>query len=222
MYEKMLADVNNGINVHDVDVRRAKLQRCSFSKQDYMFAMLRTIIRPGACVARSVVASRRLLSANAAEAAVGSSEDVTAPTLSHKTSPKVTSLADEIVSLNMLEVKALTETLKERLGVDDALAMPAMNPALFAGMSGAPAATPGPVEAAAPEKTSFDLKLEAYDAAKKIAVIKEIRAITNLGLKEAKALVDGIPKVFKTAVPKDEAEQIRDKLKEIGATVALD
>jgi large subunit ribosomal protein L7/L12 len=140
-------------------------------------------------------------------------------------SPKVLALVDELVSLNVLEVKALTDSLKDRLGIDDSAVMPMMNPAMFAGM-GAPGG--GGVGAAAVaeepvvEKTAFDLKLEAYDAAKKIAVIKEIRAITGLGLKEAKALVDEAPNVFKNAVAKEEAEEIRDKLKEIGATVALE
>jgi large subunit ribosomal protein L7/L12 len=72
------------------------------------------------------------------------------------------------------------------------------------------------------EKTAFDLKLEGFDASKKIAVIKEIRSITSLGLKEAKALVEEAPKVFKTAVGKEEAEQIVAKLKEIGAVVKLE
>jgi large subunit ribosomal protein L7/L12 len=144
---------------------------------------------------------------------------------SSTTSPRVQALVDELVSLNMLEVKALTDSLKDRLGIDDATAMPMMNPAMFAGM-GMPGAGVGGAAAAAEEpvveKTAFDLKLEAFDASKKIAVIKEIRAITGLGLKEAKALVDEAPKVFKSAVAKGEAEEIRDKLKEIGATVALE
>lgn len=135
-------------------------------------------------------------------------------------SPRVQQLLDELVSLNMLEVKELTDGLKERLGIDDSMAMP-MNAAMFAGM---PAAAPAAAEAEAAvvEKTEFDVKLEKYEPAKKIAVIKEIRAITGLGLKEAKTLVEEAPKVFKNAVPKEEAEQLRDKLKEIGAEVVLE
>lgn len=134
-------------------------------------------------------------------------------------SPRVQALLDDLVSLNMLEVKQLTDGLKDRLGIDDAAAMPMMNPAMFA--AAGPAA---PAEAAEPvaEKTAFDLKLEKFDAAKKIAVIKEVRSITGLGLKEAKTLVEEAPKVFKSDVPKDEAEKIRDKLKDIGAQVALE
>lgn len=135
-------------------------------------------------------------------------------------SPRVQQLLDELVSLNMLEVKQLTDGLKERLGIDDSMAMP-MNPAMFAGMS---AAAPAAAEAepAVVEKTEFDVKLEKYDSAKKIAVIKEIRAITGLGLKEAKALVEEAPKVIKKAVSKEEAEQLKDKLKEIGGEVVLE
>lgn len=135
-------------------------------------------------------------------------------------SPRVQQLLDELVSLNMLEVKQLTDGLKERLGIDDSMAMP-MNPAMFAGMQ---AAAPAAAEAepAVVEKTEFDLKLDKFDSAKKIAVIKEIRAITGLGLREAKTLVEEAPKVFKNAVPKEEAEQLRDKLKEVGAEVSLE
>lgn len=136
-------------------------------------------------------------------------------------SPRVQALLDDLVSLNMLEVKELTDGLKDRLGIDDAaLGGMQINPAMFAGMGAqaAPAADAEPVV----EKTAFDLKLEKYDAAKKIAVIKEVRAITGLGLKEAKAMVEEAPKVFKSDVAKEEAEQIRDKLKGIGAEVVLE
>lgn len=132
-------------------------------------------------------------------------------------SPKVISLVDEVVSLNMLEVKQLTDALKDRLGIDDSV----LAPAPMMGM-----AMPAPGAAAAaepePEKTAFDLKLTAFDAGKKIAVIKEVRAMTGLGLKEAKTLVESAPKVFKTAIPKAEAEEIQRKLKDLGGTVELE
>lgn len=144
-----------------------------------------------------------------------------APGAAVAASPRVQSLLDELVSLNMLEVKELTDGLKDRLGIDDSMAMP-MNPAMFANMAGAAPAEDAGAKEAEPEKTEFDVKLEKFDAAKKIAVIKEIRAITGLGLKEAKALVEDAPKVFKSAVPKEEAEQLRDKLKDIGAEVVLE
>lgn len=138
-------------------------------------------------------------------------------------SPRVATLVDELVSLNMLEVKQLTNGLKDRLGIDETAAMPmGFNAAAFAGMQVAgPAGGSGATEEE-PEKTHFDLKLEKFDAGKKIAVIKEVRAITGLGLKEAKALVEEAPKVFKNEVAKEEAEKIRDKLKEVGAKVVLE
>lgn len=183
-----------------------------------------TMLRLGAArlarrlpVSRAPVAARRCLSAEAAP--VG----VPAPGAGGIVSAKVAALVDEVVSLNMLEVKQLTDSLRDRLGIEDTGGMPAMNPAMMAMMAGgAPgggaAAAAEPVE----EKTAFDLKLEKFDPSKKIAVIKEIRTITGLGLKEAKAVVDGAPKVFKNDVAKAEAEQIRDKLKELGGDVVLE
>ncbi|PYD07230.1 50S ribosomal protein L7/L12 [Pseudomonas syringae pv. pisi] len=72
------------------------------------------------------------------------------------------------------------------------------------------------------EKTEFALKLEAFEAAKKIQIIKEVRALAGLGLKEAKEMVEGVPKIIKTGVSKEEGEKMRDKLKELGATVVLE
>lgn len=138
-------------------------------------------------------------------------------------SPRVATLLEELVSLNMLEVRELTTGLKDRLGIEDSPVMPmGFNPAAFAGMQGPGAGDASAEQEEKPEKTHFDLKLEKYDAGKKIAVIKEIRAITGLGLKEAKTLVEESPKVFKNEVAKDEAEKLRDKLKEIGAEVVLE
>ncbi|KAK6125265.1 hypothetical protein DH2020_041009 [Rehmannia glutinosa] len=76
--------------------------------------------------------------------------------------------------------------------------------------------------AAAKEKTAFDVKLEKFDPASKLKVIKEIRAFTDLGLKEAKDLVEKTPAVVKKGVTKEEAEKILEKLKEVGATVVLE
>lgn len=100
---------------------------------------------------------------------------------------------------------------------------------------GAPVAGPGPLgptasgpaaadagAAAAAEKTTFDIKLEKYEAAAKIKIIKEVRSFTDLGLKEAKDLVEKVPCVLKKGLTKDEANSIIDKLKELGATVVLE
>ncbi len=166
----------------------------------------------------TMAAARRNLSAE-----TGATVDVPAPGSGGVVSAKVAALVDEVVSLNMLEVKQLTDSLKDRLGIEDTGGMPAMNPAMMAMMAGG-APGNGAAAAAEPvaEKTAFDLKLEKFDPSKKIAVIKEIRSITGLGLKEAKAMVEGAPKVFKNDVAKAEAEQIRDKLKEIGGEVVLE
>lgn len=72
------------------------------------------------------------------------------------------------------------------------------------------------------EKTQFDVKLASFDAKSKIKIIKEVRAITGLGLKEAKELVEGAPSVLKKDVKKDEADEIINKLKEVGAVVELE
>ena len=77
-------------------------------------------------------------------------------------------------------------------------------------------------EAKAAEKSAFDLKLEKYDAVAKIKIIKEVRTFTDLGLKEAKELVEKVPMVFKKGLTKEEANPILAKLKELGATVVLE
>lgn len=98
-----------------------------------------------------------------------------------------------------------------------------MNPAMFAAAAGAPAGGAAAEEAApVVEKTAFDLKLLSFEPAKKIGVIKEVRSLTSLGLKEAKALVEEAPKVFLTGVAKADAESIRDKIEGLGGKVALE
>eukprot|EP00871_Galdieria_phlegrea_P003690 jgi/Galph1/4321/GphlegSOOS_G2971.1 len=139
-------------------------------------------------------------------------------------SPKVQKLVEDILQLNMIEVRELTDQLKGRLGVSDlpVMAAPMMAPN---GMGGQPGSDGSKAKEEAPkkeEKTEFALKLESYDAAKKIQVIKEVRALAGLGLKEAKELVEGAPKIIKTGFPKEEAEKLRDKLKELGANVVLE
>lgn len=176
--------------------------------------MLRLVVRNAGVLAQT---RRRFLCASADAPLSGSAA----------LSPRVAGLVDELVSLNMLEVKSLTDALKDRLGIDDAAlggggGMQMMSPAMMAAMNAGAGGGSAPAAEEKVEKTAFDLKLEGFDSAKKIAVIKEIRSITGLGLKEAKAMVDEAPKVFKTAVAKEEAEEIASKLKEIGAKVALE
>ena len=120
-------------------------------------------------------------------------------------------LVDDLSSLTVIEASELSKLLEEKWGVSAAA------PVAMAAMPGAPA---GGGEAAAEEQTEFDVVLASYGE-KKINVIKEVRAITSLGLKEAKDLVESAPKAVKEGVGKDEAEAIKKKLEEVGATVEL-
>jgi len=116
-----------------------------------------------------------------------------------------------IENLSVLELSQMVKALEERLGVS--AAAPAMAIA-----AAAPGADAGAAEAE--EQTEFDVVLMAAGE-KKIAVIKEVRSLTGLGLKEAKALVDQSPKPVKEGVSKEEAEQVKEKLEAAGATVEL-
>ena len=120
-------------------------------------------------------------------------------------------LVDELSNLTVLEAAELSKLLEEKWGVSAAA------PVAMAAM---PAAGGAGDAAAVEEKDSFDVILAAAGE-KKINVIKEVRAITGLGLKEAKDLVEGAPKPVKEGVQKDEAEKIKKQLEEAGATVEL-
>ncbi|WMS41719.1 50S ribosomal protein L7/L12 [Acuticoccus sp. MNP-M23] len=122
------------------------------------------------------------------------------------------SLYEELSKLTVLEVSELVKQLEEGWGVSAAAAAPAM--------MAMPAAGGGDAAAAAEEKTEFDVVLESAGD-KKINVIKEVRGITGLGLKEAKDLVEGAPKPVKEGASKEEAETIKKKLEEAGAKVSL-
>jgi len=119
-------------------------------------------------------------------------------------------IVDDLSALTVIEAADLAKRLEESWGVSAAAAV---------AVAGAPAA--GGDAAAVEEKDEFNVILEAAGA-EKIKVIKEVRAITNLGLGEAKALVEGAPKTLKEAVKKEEAEEIKKKLEAVGATVKLD
>ena len=120
-------------------------------------------------------------------------------------------LEEQIVGLSLLDAAALVKKLEERLGVSAAAAAPVM----MAGGAGAGAAA-----APAEEKTEFSDILKEVGA-NKINVIKAVREVTALGLKEAKDLVDGAPKPIKEGVSKDEAANIQKKFQEAGATVEV-
>jgi len=116
-----------------------------------------------------------------------------------------------ISNLSLLDASKLVKTLEEKLGVSAA--------APVAVAAAAPAAAAG--AAPAEEKSEFDVILAAVDAAKKIGVIKEVRAITGLGLKEAKDLVEGAPKAVKEGASKEDAEKFKAQLEAAGAKVEL-
>ena len=120
----------------------------------------------------------------------------------------INTLVDQLSELTVLEAADLAKALEEKWGVSAAAAVAA-----------APAAG-GPAAPAAEEKTEFDVILTG-DGGKKINVIKEVRAITSLGLGEAKALVEGAPKAIKEGVNKAEAEEIKNKIEAAGGTVEI-
>ncbi|RDV15231.1 50S ribosomal protein L7/L12 [Pontibacter diazotrophicus] len=118
--------------------------------------------------------------------------------------------AEQLVNLTVKEVSELATILKDEYGIEPAAAAPTM----VAGGGGAEAG------AAAEEKTSFDVILKAAGASK-LAVVKLVKELTGLGLKEAKELVDGAPKALKEGVAKDEAESLKKSLEEAGAEVEV-
>ena len=136
--------------------------------------------------------------------------------------PRVSALVDEICGLTLIEASSLTDALRGRLGVDQLppLAILTGGAAPLAG--GGAAAGAGGEAKAKEEKMAFDVKLEGFDAAAKLKIIKELRAFTNLGLKEAKELVEKAPAVLKAGVPKEEAESIAEKMRAIGAKIVLE
>lgn len=124
-------------------------------------------------------------------------------------SEKVTALIEEIKNLTVLDLSELVHALEEEFGVSAAA------PAAVAVAAAPTAAAP-----AAEEKTEFDVVLKEFGA-EKIKVIKVVREITGLGLAEAKALVEAAPKAVKEGVSKDEAEELKKKIEEVGAKVEL-
>ena len=122
----------------------------------------------------------------------------------------INALVEQLSALTVLEAAELSKALEEKWGVSAAAAVAVAGPA-----AGGAAAAP-----AAEEQTEFDVVLTG-DGGKKINVIKEVRAITGLGLTEAKTLVESAPKAVKEGVSKDEAEKVKKQLEEAGATVEL-
>lgn len=122
-------------------------------------------------------------------------------------SEKITAIIEELKGLTVLELSELVHAVEDEFGVSAAAAVAVAGPAADG-------------SAAAAEQTEFDVVLKSAGG-NKIAVIKAVREITGLGLKEAKAVVDGAPKTVKEAVSKDDAEAMKSKLEEAGAEVEL-
>lgn len=132
-------------------------------------------------------------------------------------SPKVQKILDDLLTLNILETVQLVDVLKDKFGYVEATVV-------AAGPGGA-----GPTEAAveeeeaAPEQVEFQVRLEGFDDKAKIKVIKEVRSITGLGLKQAKELVEAAPKaVIKEGLTKEDAEALKKKIDEVGGTCVLE
>jgi large subunit ribosomal protein L7/L12 len=122
-------------------------------------------------------------------------------------------LGDKIAGLTLKEAKSVSDYLEEVYGIKAAASGPVM-------VAGAVAPGGAPAEAK-PAQTEFDVVLKGFDAAKKIGVIKVVRAATGLGLKEAKDLVEGAPGKVKEGVSKEDAEKLKKELEEAGATVEI-
>ena len=127
-------------------------------------------------------------------------------------------LIEEISNMTVLELSELVKALEDKFGVSasaaPAIAMPGVMPAADG------AAAPGEEEAAAEEKTEFDVQLKEFGA-NKIPVIKEVRSITGLGLKEAKEKVESAPVVIQESVSKEDADKAKEQLEELGAVVEI-
>ena len=121
-------------------------------------------------------------------------------------------ILEAIASMTVLEVSELVKAMEEKFGVSAAA------PVAVAAAGAAPA---GAAPAAAEEQTEFNVILKAFDDTKKIAVIKEVRAVTGLGLKEAKDLVEGAPKPLKEGVSKEDAAKIKEAITAAGGTVEI-
>ena len=121
-------------------------------------------------------------------------------------------ILESIASMTVLEVSELVKMMEEKFGVSAAAPVAVAAVGAAGGGGAAPAAE---------EKTEFNVILKAFEEAKKIAVIKEVRQVTGLGLKEAKDLVEGAPKPLKEGVSKDEAGKIKDVITAAGGTVEI-
>jgi len=140
-----------------------------------------------------------------------------------KPSERVCKLVDDIAGLTLLEVCDLSDLLKNKFDIKEMPIMTMMVPGMGMPMKPGAGGKAGAAKAEEKQaKTIFDLKLESYDAASKIKIIKEVRTFTDLGLKEAKDLVEKAPTLLKKGVTKEEGDKIIEKLKDVGAKVVME
>ena len=146
----------------------------------------------------------------------------------HRSPPteRVWRLVDEISGLTLSEISELGSIIMKKRGMTEPPTVGVIKDGAAAGLAGMTMKAAGGGAAAKeekkPDKTVFELKLESYEAASKIKIIKEVRSFTDLGLKEAKDLVEKTPSVLKKGVSKEEGEQIIEKMKALGAKVVLE
>ena len=142
----------------------------------------------------------------------------------HRSPPtdRVFRLVDEISGLTLAEVAELGSILMRKRGMTEPPSVGVMKPEAAAIAAMAMKSPAAAKEEKKPEKTVFEIKLESFEAASKIKLIKEVRSFTDLGLKEAKDLVEKTPSILKKGVSKEEGEQILEKLKALGAKVVLE
>ncbi|CAH9085115.1 unnamed protein product [Cuscuta europaea] len=162
---------------------------------------------------------------SATRSLISSSYTTSAPETKPAPSDTVLGIVDEISGLTLLEVSDLVEALRKKMGIDEMPVMAIMMPGMgfsAGGMRGKGSGAAAKAEEKV-EKTVFDLKLEAgFDAGAKIKIIKEVRSFTDLGLKEAKELVEKAPAILRKGVAKDEAEKIIEKMKGVGAKITME
>lgn len=129
-------------------------------------------------------------------------------------SNKISNIIDELKSLSLLEAADLVKQIEETFGVDASVSS-------TSGVVMMPAESGEASADASEEQTEFDVILEEVPAPKKITILKVVRSLTSLGLKEAKELVESTPKLIKESTSKEDAEEIRSKLEEVGAKVSI-
>lgn len=142
----------------------------------------------------------------------------------HRSPPtdRVFRLVDEISSLTLSEISELGAIIMKKKGMTEIPTVAVMKPGAAGIVAGAGQAQSGADEEAKVVKTVFEIKLEGFEASAKIKIIKEVRSFTDLGLKEAKDLVEKTPSVLKAGLSKEEGEKILEKLKALGAKVVLE